>query len=208
MSDITKKTKSPIAKLKLKLQQLKSLSKADRALPNNILKKKIYENKLEVLKEEQQEQQQKVSIIPPIDKHKKQPLVQRLRALEERGKLSKVATKKSNTQNTGLSNSSGNLPKEKKLRKAAERLLADIYDIFNTTNDSKITTRELITTLCSDDTKPWAKYCEGKLLNSRRLASLLEQFGIGSVDIRFGTKINKGYEKEEVEFALQSLSKT
>ena len=58
----------------------------------------------------------------------------------------------------------------------------------------KITTKNLIYSLCEDEEKRWATYNNGKPLTPRQLANLLAPYGIKPKTVRFGNNTPKGYE--------------
>lgn len=74
-------------------------------------------------------------------------------------------------------------------------LLSDIQEIFETKYLDRITSAELIRSLCSDDEKPWATYNRGLEIKPRQVATRLKEFGIISNTIRIGTMTAKGYLK-------------
>lgn len=76
-------------------------------------------------------------------------------------------------------------------------LLADIQEVFETRNVSKISTADLIEALVSDDEKSWATYNRGKQLTPKQLANKLKGYGISSKTIRLGYGTAKGYERDQ-----------
>jgi hypothetical protein len=89
-----------------------------------------------------------------------------------------------------------NIEAETLISTIGKRLLADIHEIFKTRKVSNIKTKRLLAHLCSNQEKPWATFCSGQNLNSRKLSSLLKGFGIHSRDIRFKQGVYKGYRKK------------
>ena len=78
------------------------------------------------------------------------------------------------------------------------RLVSDIWKIFLTRAVSKLRTKHLLDCLCSDMTMPWATYnSDGGKIKARQISNLLKAFKIQSDDIRFDTKIFKGYQKKK-----------
>lgn len=76
-------------------------------------------------------------------------------------------------------------------------LLADIRDIFQQKGIDRISSTDLIQQLVEDDEKPWATYNRGFQIKPRQIASKLKGYGIHSRDIRFGTHVAKGYQREQ-----------
>ena len=74
-------------------------------------------------------------------------------------------------------------------------LLADIQELFESKNIDKITSAELIRSLCLDEEKPWATYNRGSSIKPRQVANRLREFGIISNTIRIGIITAKGYSK-------------
>ena len=78
---------------------------------------------------------------------------------------------------------------------SANELLADIQEVFETKGVNRITTTELIITLCDDPEKSWATYNRGKKLSPWQLSHKLKDYGIASKDLRFAYDgVKKGYE--------------
>lgn len=73
-------------------------------------------------------------------------------------------------------------------------LLSDIREIIECRQADRITTADLIATLCRDDEKPWATYNRGQTITPRQIASRLREFGIVSHTIRVGNVTAKGYQ--------------
>lgn len=78
-------------------------------------------------------------------------------------------------------------------------LLADIQEVFDAQRTDKISTQNLIQTLCSDDEKPWATYNRGKSISPRQVSNRLRGYGIVSKDVRVGSDVLKGYERGQFE---------
>ncbi len=76
-------------------------------------------------------------------------------------------------------------------------LLSDIQEIFEGKEVDRISTIELIKTLCDDDEKTWATYNRGKWISPRQVAKKLKGYGIQSKTIRIGIDTPKGYDKEQ-----------
>jgi len=88
------------------------------------------------------------------------------------------------------------------LTNPGNELLADIFDIFESRNESKITTTELISALVNDDEKSWATYNRGKPLSPRQLANLLKPYGIQPRTVRVLNTTPKGYYQDDFEDAF------
>jgi putative DNA primase/helicase len=86
---------------------------------------------------------------------------------------------------------------------SANELLADIQEVFEAKGANRITTTELINTLCEDTEKSWATYNRGKQLSPRQLSNKLKDYGITSKTIRMsGYATAKGYEREQFDDAF------
>lgn len=82
----------------------------------------------------------------------------------------------------------------------ATELLADIQEIFTIKKVEQIATAELLVALIADDLKPWGSYSYGKPITPRQLSKRLNEFGIGSRNIRFhasGNVVLKGYQLDQ-----------
>ena len=77
------------------------------------------------------------------------------------------------------------------------RLLADIRDIFQQTQDERVPTAILLSKLNALEESPWGGWRKDKSMSSRNLATLLKPYGISSKTIRMpdGTT-PRGYEQE------------
>lgn len=76
-------------------------------------------------------------------------------------------------------------------------LLSAIHDVFQNKMIARISTAELIKTLCSDEEQAWSTFNRGQPISPRQLATLLKEYGIQSKGIRIGYGTPKGYEKEQ-----------
>lgn len=76
-------------------------------------------------------------------------------------------------------------------------LLSAIHDVFQNKMIARISTAELIKTLCSDEEQAWLTFNRGQPISPRQLATLLKEYGIQSKGIRIGYGTPKGYEKEQ-----------
>ena len=86
---------------------------------------------------------------------------------------------------------------------SANELLADIQEVFDAKKVIKITTTELINTLCEDTEKSWATYNRGKQLSPKQLSNKLKDYGITSKTIRIGYDTAKGYEVDQFKDAFE-----
>ena len=74
------------------------------------------------------------------------------------------------------------------------RLLADIRQVFDEQGMSRLSSAALVKALTAPDDMPWGDLY-GKPLDARRLARLLKPYGVKAVQIRFGDKTGKGWER-------------
>jgi len=82
-------------------------------------------------------------------------------------------------------------------------LLADIKEIFDKKAVGRISTADLIKTLCADDEKPWATYNRGLPIKPRQIANKMKGYGVMSKTIRFNSvDVAKGYEKNQFDEAF------
>lgn len=84
----------------------------------------------------------------------------------------------------------------------AEMLLADIAEIFDVDNSSRISSTGLLQMLIADLTKPWVDYRRGRPITQSDIASLLRRYGIKPVDLRINGKVLKGYVASDFEDAF------
>jgi putative DNA primase/helicase len=84
----------------------------------------------------------------------------------------------------------------------SEMLLADIEQIFQARQIDRIKSIDLVRELISDATKPWMDLRKGRPMIEIDLARLLKRYGIYPIDIRFDSKICKGYYKADFEDAF------
>lgn len=73
-------------------------------------------------------------------------------------------------------------------------LLADIKEVFEQKQVSRMFVSDLLATLVSDDLKSWATYNRGRPMSPKQLARRLGEYGISSKQIRMGYDNKKGYE--------------
>jgi len=76
------------------------------------------------------------------------------------------------------------------------RLLSDIRTVFELNSSDRLATTGLLTALAEMETSPWAEFIQGRPLTPTTLARLLKPFDIAPRDIRIGSRILKGYERE------------
>jgi hypothetical protein len=75
------------------------------------------------------------------------------------------------------------------------RLLTDLRTIFQ--DKEAVPTAEILSALIEMDEAPWGDL-KGKALDSRRLANLLNPYGVKSKNVRIATAITKGYTRESL----------
>jgi hypothetical protein len=78
------------------------------------------------------------------------------------------------------------------------RLLADLRTIYG--DREEMTTSNILSSLCALDESPWVDF-KGKPIDARLLSRLLNQYGISSKTIRFGSgqkDVAKGYKREDL----------
>lgn len=74
------------------------------------------------------------------------------------------------------------------------RLLADVRVAFG--EDGQLPTATLIDRLCGPEEAPWGDL-HGKPIDARRLARMLDKYGVGPATIRVGGNTPKGYRRED-----------
>ena len=83
------------------------------------------------------------------------------------------------------------------------QLLSDIRNIFDGTDEDKISSAALLTKLKEIETSPWADWGKGKGLTPNGLSRLLKPFGISPRTIRLGDSTPKGYLRESLVDAFE-----
>ena len=78
-------------------------------------------------------------------------------------------------------------------------LLADIRTVFEARRVDRISSADLIASLCADEEAPWATYNRGKPISPRQLARKLDAYSICSKTIRIGYATPKGFERSQFE---------
>jgi hypothetical protein len=82
-------------------------------------------------------------------------------------------------------------------------LLADIWQVFHETGDSRIFSKTLIENLCAKNDRPWPEAHRGKQISETWLARRLRDFGINSRTLRIGDARAKGYETADFADAFE-----
>jgi hypothetical protein len=75
-------------------------------------------------------------------------------------------------------------------------LLADLRELFAKEPSGVLFTREILTALNADETRPWPEHKHGKPLTDRQLAALLKPYKVKPRTVRRGTDTEKGYKLE------------
>lgn len=82
-------------------------------------------------------------------------------------------------------------------------LLLDVREVFEEFQVDRISTADLIRSLCADDEKSWSTYNRGAQISARQLANKLKSYGIRSKTIRIGlNETLKGFERRQFEDAF------
>jgi putative DNA primase/helicase len=81
-------------------------------------------------------------------------------------------------------------------------LLNDIKEVFEHKRVEKISTADLIQSLCDDDEKSWATYNRGKPITPRQVAKKLKEYGVSSKNVRIGYETPKGFDLEQFKDAF------
>ena len=91
-------------------------------------------------------------------------------------------------------------------------LLGDLRGLFDREPSGVLFTRDILTALHADETRPWPEWKNGKPITDRQLAALLKPYNIKPKTVRRGDQTDKGYRLEWFEDAfaryLPSLSVT
>lgn len=82
-----------------------------------------------------------------------------------------------------------------------QQLLSDIHQVFLSMDVTRLRTVRLLTFLCSDLSKPWATFRDGKDINARTLNAILhKEYCLHSKDIRFSKRrVFKGFQRETID---------
>jgi putative DNA primase/helicase len=78
-------------------------------------------------------------------------------------------------------------------------LLADIQEVFDTRNVTRISSADLLQSLCDDGEKAWATWNRGKPMTLKQLAKRLGEYGVKSKNVRSGYSVSKGYDRTQFE---------
>jgi putative DNA primase/helicase len=72
-------------------------------------------------------------------------------------------------------------------------LFADLHELFASQPSGVLFTREILTALHADETRPWPEWKSGKPITERQLAALLKPHKIRPKTVRRGIETEKGY---------------
>ena len=86
---------------------------------------------------------------------------------------------------------------------AGGQLLADIKAVFIARNAERISTDDLLKTLCAMEERPWADLTKGRPMTARSLANLLRPFGLAPRKMRIGDEPQRGYERSDFKDAFE-----
>lgn len=84
-----------------------------------------------------------------------------------------------------------------------EELLADIQEVFESQKIDRISTVDLLKSLCADDERPWSTYNRGLPIKPRQLASKLAGYGIHSKNIKINFGVLKGFTLDQLTEAFK-----
>ena len=76
-------------------------------------------------------------------------------------------------------------------------LLASISAHFSSAETNRISSSELVTELCKDETGPWQECNNGRRVTQNQVARLLKNYGITPSSMRFGESVIRGYERTD-----------
>lgn len=83
-------------------------------------------------------------------------------------------------------------------------LLADIQQIFQDRDWTRVRSIKLVEILCADEEAGWATYNRGKPITPRQISKRLAEFGIHPRTLRFGVEgLQKGYDLEVFDDAFE-----
>jgi hypothetical protein len=77
------------------------------------------------------------------------------------------------------------------------QLLSDLRDVFDESGEARLSSKTIVARLIARDDRPWGEWRSGRPITLRQIARLLRPFRIKPRDIRFGTKVLKGYERDQ-----------
>jgi putative DNA primase/helicase len=81
-------------------------------------------------------------------------------------------------------------------------LLADIKGIFDSDNEDRLSTEDLLNALLKLEDRPWCDWKGGKPMTKTSLSRMLGKFGIISESVRIGGRTPKGYHRHRFEDAF------
>src|SRR5205814_2269304 len=84
-------------------------------------------------------------------------------------------------------------------RGVALALLSDIHQIFTQSGATRLSSKQLIDSLCAISNRPWEKARQGRPINGHWLARRLSGLGIKPSALRIGGRLAKGY--DAIDFA-------
>ena len=82
-------------------------------------------------------------------------------------------------------------------------LLKAISVYFSSTGVSRISSSELTTELCKDETGPWRECNNGRCVTQNQVARLLRNYGIKPSSMRVGESVIRGYDKADFTDAFE-----
>jgi putative DNA primase/helicase len=86
----------------------------------------------------------------------------------------------------------------------AERLLIDLRDLFNAEPSGALFSEDLANVLGVMEHRPWPEWGkQHKPITKVQIARLLDNFGINPKTVRLGTRVAKGYEREQFNDAFE-----
>jgi len=83
------------------------------------------------------------------------------------------------------------------------QLLTDIRNIFKAGEVERISSVDLVASLCEVETSPWSEWSKGKPISAGKLARLLRPFEVAPGPIRTGDRVFKGYTREDFQDAWE-----
>src|SRR5206468_379416 len=83
------------------------------------------------------------------------------------------------------------------------QLLADIRNIFKADEVERISSVDLVASLCEVETSPWSEWSKGKPISAGKLARLLRPFEVAPGPIRTGDRVFKGYTRDDFQDAWE-----
>lgn len=83
-----------------------------------------------------------------------------------------------------------------------EQLLKDIKSVFELKKITRISSMDLIATLCSDPEMNWATYNRGKPITPKQVSNRLGEYKISSKSLRVSGQVTKGYDLNDFKDAF------